>query len=104
MSASVVRRGLELFNEKDGVKRKQKKSSSFCKSELMEQISTDKQGVKRRIRQLQRPGGSTRSKNTVKDKHIKSALGESELLKNAQTSLKPAQTSPQTPSNLCRTR
>ncbi|KAK2888729.1 hypothetical protein Q8A67_014104 [Cirrhinus molitorella] len=74
--ASVVRRGLELFNEKDGVKRKQKKSSSFCKSELMEQISTDKQGVKRRIRQLQRPGGSTRSKNTVKDKHIKSALDE----------------------------
>ncbi|XP_073708382.1 active regulator of SIRT1 [Garra rufa] len=76
MSASVIRRGLELFNEKDGVKRKQKKSSSCRKSALMEQISTDKQGVHKRIRQLQRPRGSSRSKNTVKDKHIRSALDE----------------------------
>ncbi|XP_042613559.1 ribosomal protein S19 binding protein 1 [Cyprinus carpio] len=75
MSASVIRRGLELFSEKDGVKRKQKKSSSR-KSALMEQISTDKQGVQRRIRRLQRPGGSARSTNTVKDKHIRSALDE----------------------------
>ncbi|XP_059415501.1 ribosomal protein S19 binding protein 1 [Carassius carassius] len=75
MSASVIRRGLELFSEKDGVKRKQKKSSCR-KSALMEQISSDKQGVQRRIRRLQRPGGSARSTNTVKDKHIRSALDE----------------------------
>ncbi|XP_043086774.1 ribosomal protein S19 binding protein 1 [Puntigrus tetrazona] len=75
MSASVIRRGLELFNEKDKVKRKQKKSSSR-RSALMEQISSEKQGVQRRIRQLQRPGASTRSTNTVKDKHIRSALDE----------------------------
>lgn len=118
MSASVIRRGLDLFSEKgnsfialagesvfvwvtlcrqtdvckewcyvlvsvDGVKRKQKKSSCR-KSALMEQISSDKQGVQRRIRRLQRPGGSARSTNTVKDKHIRSALGESDLLKPAQ--------------------
>ncbi|XP_026116572.1 active regulator of SIRT1 [Carassius auratus] len=75
MSASVIRRGLDLFSEKDGVKRKQKKSSCR-KSALMEQISSDKQGVQRRIRRLQRPGGSARSTNTVKDKHIRSALDE----------------------------
>ncbi|XP_016364925.1 active regulator of SIRT1 [Sinocyclocheilus rhinocerous] len=75
MSASVIRRGLELFSEKDGVKRKQKNSGSR-KPALMEQISTDKQGVQRRIRRLQRPGGSARSTNTVKDKHIRSALDE----------------------------
>ncbi|RXN32523.1 active regulator of SIRT1 [Labeo rohita] len=61
---------------RDGVKRKQKKSSSSRKSALMEQISTDKQGVQRRIRQLQRPGGSARNTNTVKDKHVRSALDE----------------------------
>ncbi|KAF4111770.1 ribosomal protein S19 binding protein 1 [Onychostoma macrolepis] len=75
MSASVIRRGLELFSEKDGVKRKQKKSISR-KFVLMEQISSEKQGVQKRIRQLQRPGGPARSKNTVKDKHIRSALDE----------------------------
>ncbi|XP_051751908.1 ribosomal protein S19 binding protein 1 [Ctenopharyngodon idella] len=75
MSASLIRRGLELFSDKDGVKRKQK-SRSAHKSALMERISTDKQGVQRRIRQLQRPGGAARSTTTVKDKHIRSALDE----------------------------
>lgn len=61
MSASVIRRGLELFSEKDGAKHKQKRNSSS----------------KKRIRQLQRAGQSTQSNNnTVKDKHIRSAVDE----------------------------
>ncbi|XP_056100979.1 ribosomal protein S19 binding protein 1 isoform X1 [Rhinichthys klamathensis goyatoka] len=76
MSASLIRRGLELFSEKDAVKHRPKKSSSR-KSALMKRISTDKQGVQKRIRQIQRPGGSSRrSTNTVKDKHVRSALDE----------------------------
>ncbi|ROL41831.1 Apolipoprotein L domain-containing protein 1 [Anabarilius grahami] len=69
MSASLIRRGLELFSDKDGVKR-----SSAHRSALMQRVSSDKQGVQRRIRQLQRPGGAARSTTTVKDKHIRSAL------------------------------
>ncbi|KAI7807436.1 ribosomal protein S19 binding protein 1 [Triplophysa rosa] len=55
MSASVIRRGLELFSEKDGETHKQKK------------ISRNKQRVHRQ---------TVKSKTTVKDKHIKSAVDE----------------------------
>ncbi|XP_048056807.1 ribosomal protein S19 binding protein 1 [Megalobrama amblycephala] len=73
MSASLIRRGLELFSDKDGVKRTQKRGGAR-QSALMQRISSDKQGVQRRIRQLQRPGGAARSTTTVKDKRIRSAL------------------------------
>ncbi|KAG1934220.1 ribosomal protein S19 binding protein 1 [Pimephales promelas] len=73
MSASLIRRGLELFTEKDAAPKK----SSSRKSALMKRIGTDKQGVQKRIRQIQRPGGSSRrSTNTVKDKPVRSALDE----------------------------
>ncbi|XP_073726727.1 active regulator of SIRT1 [Misgurnus anguillicaudatus] len=58
MSASVIRRGLELFSEKDGEKHKKKKMSS------------NKQRVHKQVRP------SVRNKTTVKDKHIKSAVDE----------------------------
>ncbi|XP_067314678.1 ribosomal protein S19 binding protein 1 [Pseudorasbora parva] len=75
MSVSVIRRGLDLFSEKVVEKRKQRKGGAR-KAALMERIGTGKQGVQRRIRQLQRPGGPARSKHTVKDKRIRSALDE----------------------------
>lgn len=59
MSASVIRRGLELFSEKDGEKHKKKKK-----------MSSNKQRVHKQIRP------AVRNKSTVKDKHIKSAVDE----------------------------
>ncbi|KAA0713477.1 Active regulator of SIRT1 40S ribosomal protein S19-binding protein 1 [Triplophysa tibetana] len=55
MSASMIRRGLELFSEKDGEKHKQKQKKS----------SGNKQRLHRQ---------TVKSKTTVKDKHIKSAV------------------------------
>ncbi|XP_056315280.1 ribosomal protein S19 binding protein 1 [Danio aesculapii] len=75
MSASVIRRGLELFSEKDGAKHKQKRNRS-SKGALMEQKSTQKQRIQKRIRQLQRAGQSSLNNNTVKDKRVRSAVDE----------------------------
>ncbi|XP_051562923.1 ribosomal protein S19 binding protein 1 [Myxocyprinus asiaticus] len=74
MSASLIRRGLELFNEKDGQKCKQKNSSH--KASLMNQINSNKQRVHKQIRRLKNQRGAVKSKTTVKDKHIKYALDE----------------------------
>ncbi|XP_051985866.1 ribosomal protein S19 binding protein 1 [Xyrauchen texanus] len=74
MSASLIRRGLELFNEKDGQKRKQQNSPH--KASLMNRISSNKQSVHKQIRRLKNPRGAAKSKTTVKDKHIKYALDE----------------------------
>ncbi|XP_026869418.1 active regulator of SIRT1 isoform X1 [Electrophorus electricus] len=75
MSISVIRRGLELLSNdiKDGGK-SQKKSCQ--KTTLMDQISSNKQGVRKQIRQLQAHSQARKSKVTVKNKNVKNALEE----------------------------
>ncbi|KAJ8406701.1 hypothetical protein AAFF_G00296170 [Aldrovandia affinis] len=90
MSASMVRRGLELLsNDIKGVsrgkKRKAKKQlvhqtgggrGGQRKGGVMGQISSNKQGVTKQVRRLQGRLGSGKSKATVKDKRIKCAVDE----------------------------
>ncbi|XP_075939040.1 active regulator of SIRT1 [Anarhichas minor] len=82
MSASLVRRGLELFNSdvKDvgKVKKKKKKQQQTTpgSSSVMELVSTKRQGVTRQVKRLQGRLGPGKSKATVKDKRIKSAVEE----------------------------
>ncbi|XP_072538925.1 active regulator of SIRT1 [Salminus brasiliensis] len=77
MSASVVRRGLELLSDDiKGAGSSQKKKQSSKKASLMAHISTNRQGVRKQIRHLQTHGKTVKSKATVKDKHIKNALEE----------------------------
>ncbi|XP_017548414.1 ribosomal protein S19 binding protein 1 [Pygocentrus nattereri] len=75
MSASMIRKGLELLSSdlKDAGK-SQKKSSQ--KVSVMDQISSNKKGVRKQIRQLQAHSRSAKSKTTVKDKRVKNALEE----------------------------
>ncbi|XP_072043826.1 active regulator of SIRT1-like [Amphiura filiformis] len=79
MSAALVRKGLELLADEDGdtqtqsFKKRKKGPSSMKKDYLMKRISTDKQGVKKQLRQLKRKE-STRNKPTVMGKNIKSAI------------------------------
>ncbi|XP_066519736.1 ribosomal protein S19 binding protein 1 [Hoplias malabaricus] len=76
MSASIIRRGLELLSDDIKVAGKsQKKKNSQTKS-VMDQISSNKQGVRKQIRLLRTHGKAPKSKTTVKDKHIKNALEE----------------------------
>uniref|UniRef100_A0A3B1JXM9 Active regulator of SIRT1 n=1 Tax=Astyanax mexicanus TaxID=7994 RepID=A0A3B1JXM9_ASTMX len=77
MSASMIRRGLELLRDDiKGAGSSQKKKQSSKKASLMSQISTNRRGVQKQIRQLQTHGKAGKSKATVKDKHIKNALEE----------------------------
>ncbi|TRY55530.1 hypothetical protein DNTS_003656 [Danionella cerebrum] len=71
MSASVIRRGLELFVEKG---KPRQKHNSTRKPTVMDQVSTDKQHLHKRIRQIQRGTKRQQSKNTVKDKKIHCVL------------------------------
>ncbi|XP_011476657.1 active regulator of SIRT1 isoform X2 [Oryzias latipes] len=77
MSVSLVRRGLELLSDdiKDDsqIKKKKKTPSSAA---VMEQISSNRQGVSRQVKRLQGRLGPGKSKATVKDKRIKSAIEE----------------------------
>uniref|UniRef100_A0A8C8DC15 Active regulator of SIRT1 n=1 Tax=Oryzias sinensis TaxID=183150 RepID=A0A8C8DC15_9TELE len=77
MSVSLVRRGLELLSDdiKDDsqIKKKKKTPSSTA---VMEQISSNRQGVSRQVKKLQGRLGPGKSKATVKDKRIKSAIEE----------------------------
>uniref|UniRef100_A0A8C7WNA9 Active regulator of SIRT1 n=1 Tax=Oryzias sinensis TaxID=183150 RepID=A0A8C7WNA9_9TELE len=74
---SLVRRGLELLSDdiKDDsqIKKKKKTPSSTA---VMEQISSNRQGVSRQVKKLQGRLGPGKSKATVKDKRIKSAIEE----------------------------
>lgn len=77
MSASMVRRGLELLNEdiKDvnsGSKHKKRKTGPSAR----DLISSNRQGVRKQLRRLQGHQGAQKSKATVKDKHVKSAIDE----------------------------
>ncbi|XP_004066118.1 active regulator of SIRT1 isoform X1 [Oryzias latipes] len=78
MSVSLVRRGLELLSDDikaddSQIKKKKKTPSSAA---VMEQISSNRQGVSRQVKRLQGRLGPGKSKATVKDKRIKSAIEE----------------------------
>ncbi|XP_076871877.1 active regulator of SIRT1 [Brachyhypopomus gauderio] len=76
MSVSVVRRGLELLSNDLKVGGKSQKKTKNCQKTMMDQISSNKQGVRKQIRQLQAHSQARKSKTTVKDKHVKNALEE----------------------------
>ncbi|XP_024914649.1 active regulator of SIRT1 [Cynoglossus semilaevis] len=81
MSASLLRRGLELFNNdvKDASKgkRKRKQQQTPSLATAKELVSTKRQGVTKQVKRLQGRQGPGKSKATVKDKRIKSAVGQS---------------------------
>lgn len=79
MSASMLRRGLELLNEdlKDvnsGPKQKKKKAGTTVK----DLVSTSRDGVRKQLRKQLQQGKGTGKKNkaTVKDKRVRSAIDE----------------------------
>ncbi|XP_022593973.1 active regulator of SIRT1 [Seriola dumerili] len=79
MSASLLRRGLELLSDdiKDVSKGKKKKQQQTPSSAtVMELVSTKRQGVTKQVKRLQGRLGPGKSKATVKDKRIKSAVEE----------------------------
>ncbi|XP_056265288.1 ribosomal protein S19 binding protein 1 [Pseudoliparis swirei] len=80
MSVSLVRKGLELLGDevKDVSKGKtqKKKKSTPGSASVMQLVSTKRQGVTRQVHRLQGRLGPGRSKATVKDKRIKSAVEE----------------------------
>ncbi|XP_029366054.1 active regulator of SIRT1 [Echeneis naucrates] len=81
MSASLVRRGLELLDDirdVNNVKKKKKKQQQTTPSSatVMELVSTRRHGVTRQVKRLQGRLGPGKSKTTVKDKRIKSAVEE----------------------------
>lgn len=81
MSASLVRRGLELLADdiKDNSKTKTKKKKHQQTPSLatvMELVNTNRQGVSKQVKRLQGRLGTRKSKATVKDKRIKCALEE----------------------------
>jgi hypothetical protein len=63
----------------DGSKKQKsaaKKKHTPSKAEVMGLVSSNRQGVSRQVRRLQGRLGPGKSKATVKDKRIKSAVGE----------------------------
>nr|XP_046229205.1 ribosomal protein S19 binding protein 1 [Scatophagus argus] len=78
MSASLIRRGLELLSDdiKDAGKAKKKQQKTPNSATVMELVSTKRQGVTRQVKRLQGRLGPGKSKATVKDKRIKSAVEE----------------------------
>ncbi|KAM4611961.1 active regulator of SIRT1 [Polymixia lowei] len=82
MSASMIRRGLELLSDdiKDINKGKKsqanKKQQTPSKASVMEMVSTNRHGVTKQVKRLQGRLGPGKNKATVKDKRIKSAVEE----------------------------
>ncbi|XP_034044979.1 active regulator of SIRT1 [Thalassophryne amazonica] len=76
MSASLLRRGLELLSGDvtDNVKRKKKQMPGSAT--VMELVSSNRQGVKKQVKRLQGRLGSGKSKATVKNRRIRSAVEE----------------------------
>lgn len=75
----MIRRGLELLSDdiKDASKMKKKKQQQTPSSAtVMELVSTKRQGVTKQVKRLQGRLGPGKSKATVKDKRIKSAVEE----------------------------
>ncbi|XP_049427178.1 ribosomal protein S19 binding protein 1 [Epinephelus fuscoguttatus] len=80
MSASLIRRGLELLSDdiKDAskVKKKKQQQQTPSSAKVMELVDTKRQGVTKQVKRLQGRLGPGKSKATVKDKRIKSAVEE----------------------------
>lgn len=76
MSASMIRKGLELLSDDIKVVNKKQKKKTPGKAKAMELVSTNRQGVSVQVRRLQGRAGPGKSKATVKDKRIKSAVEE----------------------------
>lgn len=78
MSASLIRRGLELLSDdiKNVSKVKRKQQQTPSSATVMELVSTKRQGVTKQVKRLQGRLGPGKSKATVKDKRIKSAVEE----------------------------
>ncbi|KAM7394638.1 hypothetical protein PAMP_021426 [Pampus punctatissimus] len=78
MSASLIRRGLELLSDdiKNVSKVKQQQQQTPSSASVMELVSTKRQGVTKQVKRLQGRLGPGKSKATVKDKRIKSAVEE----------------------------
>ncbi|XP_067087926.1 ribosomal protein S19 binding protein 1 [Osmerus mordax] len=81
MSASMIRRGLELLSNdiKDTSKKQKgqsKKTQTPGKAKVMDLVGTNRQGVSKQVRRLQGRLGTGKAKTTVKDKRIKSAVEE----------------------------
>ncbi|XP_061626372.1 ribosomal protein S19 binding protein 1 [Phyllopteryx taeniolatus] len=81
MSASLIRRGLELLSndiksENKSKKKKQQQVTTPSSAAAMALVSTNRQGVTRQVKRLQGRLGSGKSKATVKDKRIKCALDD----------------------------
>lgn len=74
----MIRRGLELLSSdiKDVSKVKKKKQQTPSSATVMQLVSTKRQGVTKQVKRLQGRLGSGKSKATVKDKRIKSAVEE----------------------------
>ncbi|CAG12532.1 unnamed protein product [Tetraodon nigroviridis] len=78
MSVSLIKRGLELFNAdfKDESKCIKKQQPTPSTAKVMELVSTNRQGVAKQVKRLQGRLGPGRSKATVKDRRIQSAVEE----------------------------
>ncbi|XP_077379494.1 active regulator of SIRT1 [Festucalex cinctus] len=79
MSASLIRRGLELLSNdiksgNDVKKKQQAKTPNTAAAKAL--VSTNRRGVTRQVKRLQGRLGPGKSKATVKDKYIKCALDE----------------------------
>lgn len=75
----MIRRGLELLSDEikdvSKVKKKQQQQTPGLAT-VMELVSTKRQGVTKQVKRLQGRLGPGKSKATVKDKRIKSAVEE----------------------------
>lgn len=60
----------------DGTKARKKQQQTPSSAKVMELVSTNRQGVTKQVKRLQGRLGSGKSKATVKDKMIKSAVGQ----------------------------
>ncbi|KAJ8001649.1 hypothetical protein DPEC_G00171660 [Dallia pectoralis] len=79
MSASMIRKGLELLRHDIKDKKQKgvaKKKQTPNKTEMRKVIGTNRQGVSKQMRRMQGRLGPGKSKATVKDKRIKSAVEE----------------------------
>ncbi|KAG7271898.1 hypothetical protein CRUP_038150 [Coryphaenoides rupestris] len=82
MSASVVRRGLDLLSDdmrevgKGNTSKAKRRQQTPSKAKAMDLVSTHRQGVTKRVKRLQGRLGPGKSKATAKDKRIKNAVEE----------------------------
>ncbi|KAM9792546.1 active regulator of SIRT1 [Neosynchiropus ocellatus] len=79
MSLSLLKRGLALLSDdiQDASKGKKKPLKQTPSSAtVMDHVSTKRQGVTKQVKRLQGRLGPGKSKATVKDKHVKSAIDE----------------------------